>query len=306
MSIAHAVLLISSLMLMLDSSSFDSLRFYSFENIMTERIAWGEKFEQFISALKNGGTEGPFWICALSIYQNEDIAEVTIAEQLGPKPETGPFATVLKQVDQMVAIMTQSCDIYTRLWCVYEIFIAITMKVPVSLLAFNEITTSGGGSDAMYSNAVLDSSGKPVVTCEATCGMKADQDMIQGEIVKSGGFEVIDDAVMWVRIKALTDDMEQAQMRSWMETMEHRPIGSCSASNIVARQNAGIADAIQVWEKAKVNRGSVGKSVSTDSWKFINSQSTAGLSDADQAGQAGKQSTLEAIQEKFLCGGLCF
>ncbi len=272
---------------------------------MFNAVAWGEKFEQFISALRDGGIEGPFWICALSIYQNEDIPEVTIAKQLGPKPETGPFATVLKQADQMVAIMTQSCDIYTRLWCVYEIFIAITMNVPVSLLAFNEITTSSGGSDAMYSNAVLDSSGKPVVTSEATCGMEADQDMIQGEILKSGGFDVIDDAVMWVRIKALTDDMEKAQTRSWMETMEHRPIGSCSASNIVSRQNAGIADAIQVWEKAKGDRTTVGNSASGDSWKFINSQSTAGTS-GTEVGQAEKQSTLDVIHEKILCGGLCF
>lgn len=180
---------------------------------------------------------------------------MTIKKQLGPSPSSGPFSTVLKQADRMVAIMTDSCDIYTRLWCVYEIFTAMTLNVPISLASYNNITTSGGSSDAMYTNVVLDSSSKEISTFSAECGDQYDKDMIQKEILeKVGGFEVIDDAVMWVRIKALIDDMPSARQKVLLETMVYRPCGTCSASNIVTRQNAAIASAIQVWNDAKARR----------------------------------------------------
>lgn len=224
-------------------------------------LAWQENFKQFVEALAGSEIEGPFWVCALSIYQNEDLPNVTIQKQLGPSPSSGPFSTVLKQADRMVAIMTDSCDIYTRLWCVYEIFIAITLNVPVSLASFNEITTSGGSSDAMYTNVVLDSSSDVVTTSAAVCGNQYDQDMIQKEVLeKVGGFEVIDDAVMWVRIKALIDGMQTAKVKMTMETTVYRPIGSCSASNIATRQNAAIASAIQVWNDAKAKRSAKDRS----------------------------------------------
>ena len=93
--------------------------------------AWDERFYEFFVALKNSGFQGPFWVCALAIYQNEDIPRVTIAEQLGKDPQHGPFATVLRQAECMVAIITAQCDIYTRMWCVYEMFIALSLKLVV-------------------------------------------------------------------------------------------------------------------------------------------------------------------------------
>merc|ERR1712232_1385444 len=70
-------------------------------------------------------------------YQNNDEEKgVTISEQIGPSPEHGPFATVLQVVDQMLAVITSQCNIYTRLWCVYELFIASNFGVPVTLRPF--------------------------------------------------------------------------------------------------------------------------------------------------------------------------
>ena len=81
--------------------------------------AWDEPIFQFISCLEESGKEGPFWVCAFAIYQNScDSDKPTIAEQLGPDPEFGPFATVLMDAESMIAVMTTLCEIYTRLWCV--------------------------------------------------------------------------------------------------------------------------------------------------------------------------------------------
>lgn len=216
--------------------------------------AWGENYSQFLTTLRQSRSDGPFWVCAMSICQNDDVESVTIEKQLGPDPQYGPFATVLKQADSMVAIMTQSCDIYTRLWCVFEIYIAISLNVPVALQSYYEIT-GYGGSDKMYSNVILDSTGKPVCTSEALCGYARDKEMINAEIMKQyGGFEIIDDVVNWVRIKSLIDDMPNCKNESLLESQMQVPIGTCSASNILARQNAGIANALRVWNEAKAAR----------------------------------------------------
>ena len=93
--------------------------FYSFVYISSHNLqhAWEEPIDHFITCLERSGEEGPFWVCAFSIFQSQgDDDKPTIAEQLGPDPEFGPFATVLKQANVMVAVVTIMCNIYTRLW----------------------------------------------------------------------------------------------------------------------------------------------------------------------------------------------
>ena len=82
--------------------------------------AWDESIRQFVEAIERSNKTGPFWVCAFSIYQNNVPDKgVTIGEQLGSDPEYGPFATVLRDVDIMLAVLTDECDIYTRLWYVH-------------------------------------------------------------------------------------------------------------------------------------------------------------------------------------------
>ena len=58
---------------------------------------WDEEIGQFVTCLENSGKEGPFWVCAFSIYQSMDKKDgPTIPQQLGEDPFYGPFATVLK------------------------------------------------------------------------------------------------------------------------------------------------------------------------------------------------------------------
>jgi hypothetical protein len=265
--------------------------------------AWGENYSQFLNALSQSNREGPFWVCAMSIAQNNDVEEVTIAKQLGPDPKFGPFATVLKQADSMVAVMTKSCDIYSRLWCVYEIFVAISINIPVTLESYNEIT-GFGGSDKMYSNVVLDSTGKPVNTIEASCGFEGDKKMIHDEILnQEDGFALLDDVVMWVRIKSLIDHMPNCIEESWMETQMHVPIGTCSASNIVARQNAGIANALSVWQDAKNARNKEKNLISkTPTLDTNNESNTENLSSDKQESQMNSAGYYSVLRDK-LCGG---
>ena len=75
--------------------------------------AWEEYIGTFIECLERSGEEGLFWVCAFSIYQNQDDDDKPIiAKQFGPKPEFGPFATVLRQADLMIAALDAQCDLY--------------------------------------------------------------------------------------------------------------------------------------------------------------------------------------------------
>merc|ERR1740117_466235 len=93
--------------------------------------AWDETFDDFVSALSSANVRGPFWICAVAIYQNEDIEELTIEKQIGPVPDHSPFGTVLRGADVMVSVTTRSCNLYARMWCVYEMFFALQLGVKV-------------------------------------------------------------------------------------------------------------------------------------------------------------------------------
>ena len=93
--------------------------------------------------MKNSGKDGPFWVCSFSIYQSNGDGEFpTIGQQLGDDPEYGPFATVLKGAESMVAVVTWECDIYGRLWyvlfqwdnCDFYCCICIAMEIASNIL----------------------------------------------------------------------------------------------------------------------------------------------------------------------------
>uniref|UniRef100_A0A7S2UKS4 Uncharacterized protein n=1 Tax=Attheya septentrionalis TaxID=420275 RepID=A0A7S2UKS4_9STRA len=169
--------------------------------IMTSH-AWGEKYAHFVTAIKDSGVEGPFWCCAMAIYQCEDIPELAISKQLGPDLENGPFATVLKQATDMIAVFTPAVDIYLRMWCVYEIFVATKYGVPLHFAALNGQFRSGLENiyDAIYEH------GKRRCDAEtARCGnpdapMNSDETQIRALINDSEGkFDTIDSVVEWCK-----------------------------------------------------------------------------------------------------------
>ena len=82
---------------------------------------WDESFVMFVKCLERSGHPGPFWICAFAIYQSDNEHDhPTIQAQIGPEPEYGPFAIVLKveDLDCMIVVIADK-DVYDRLWYVH-------------------------------------------------------------------------------------------------------------------------------------------------------------------------------------------
>merc|ERR1740124_1618513 len=175
--------------------------------------AWDEPIKDFVEAIESSGETGPFWICAMAIHQNSETdddyisTEITIAQQLGPDPETGPFATVLKSVDVMIAVVTYVCDINTRLWCVYEMHIAVCQGVPVKLCAY--ISEEDLDYGRVYKDTCVASAEISVDSSAARCGIagqpqSSDEIMIREVIDKSvNGFNGINEAVENIRLSYL-------------------------------------------------------------------------------------------------------
>lgn len=164
--------------------------------------AWGERYDHFVRAIKDSNAKGPFWVCAMAIYQNEDIPSVTISKQLGPSIENGPFATVLKQADGMIAVFTPSVDIYLRMWCVFEIFIAVKLQVPVRFAALSYQFRSG--MENMY-DAIFEHGRNKTSSNDARCGnpklkMNSDEKQIRQLInAYPGKFHTIDAVIEWCK-----------------------------------------------------------------------------------------------------------
>merc|ERR1740124_247265 len=169
--------------------------------------AWDESIKDFVEAIESSGEIGPFWICALAINQNGDDDEITIGEQLGPDPETGPFATVLKSVGLMIAVVTHVCDINTRLWCVYEMHFAISQGVPVKLCSY--ISRASLCNGQVDKDTCVESAKIRVDSSAARCGkpedpVSADEIAIRKVIGKSGnGFNRVNESVEKIRLSYL-------------------------------------------------------------------------------------------------------
>ena len=200
--------------------------------------AWEESYAHFILALRcfiygmtavpsDGTGDSPnrlqlpydnhrlaFWVCSTAIYQPEDLSELTIQKQLGPSPHSGPFAAVLRQAVGMVCCVTEDCNIYTRMWCVFEVFMAKELQVPV----FMANGSQGGSefSDLGWDDAFginMDAFGRqclePVDSHLARCGLPSlpvnhDEKMIRRAIEASPGqFAAVDLAVEEARLETL-------------------------------------------------------------------------------------------------------
>lgn len=164
--------------------------------------AWDVPIGKSIQCLQNSGEEGPFWISAFSVYQSDDHSP-TITEQLGPNPEYGPVSTVLKGVDCLVAIVTKEYDIFTRIWCLYEISLAQKLNVNIKLSSIiHDINVKNGnlGRDDCIPNV-----DNPVDSKNAVCTEERDKEAIHTAILSQSqnGFEEVNAIIEEIRLQYL-------------------------------------------------------------------------------------------------------
>ncbi|CAK9032042.1 unnamed protein product [Durusdinium trenchii] len=90
--------------------------------------AWAEGVFEFIDKVFSSWPQGgrAAYVCFLSNPQNLDIADLIST------PEQSPFAKALDSCRHVIAVPNRVCSIYSRLWCVYEAFLAYTWNKPIT------------------------------------------------------------------------------------------------------------------------------------------------------------------------------
>eukprot|EP00438_Fugacium_kawagutii_P005245 Skav235428 [mRNA] locus=scaffold473:122151:123257:- [translate_table: standard] len=145
------------------------------------------------------------WFCAFAQYQPGDESGdrgPTVAEQLS----MDPFGSVIRNLTPsslgMVVIQTSSADVYTRLWCVYEIAEATGAKVPVKMAYSQQALETRNGSFEEMLRAK---------TSRASCRDPADEKMIREKVQQLGGFCRLDCIIFEFRLRAFEEMMHELQ-----------------------------------------------------------------------------------------------
>lgn len=83
--------------------------------------AWDENFSEFVAsvnqAFKDRDIEPRLWISAFALLQTRRRTPMT-------RPDNAPFAVVLKSTEHMLVVHNRQVDIYTRLWPLWEMYLA--------------------------------------------------------------------------------------------------------------------------------------------------------------------------------------
>ncbi|CAE7229221.1 unnamed protein product [Symbiodinium necroappetens] len=89
--------------------------------------AWSEGIFEFVDKVTNSWPSGATaaYVCFLSNPQNLDIGGLITS------PSESPFAKALESSKQMLVVPNQRLSIYTRIWCVYEAFLAYRLEKPI-------------------------------------------------------------------------------------------------------------------------------------------------------------------------------
>jgi len=142
--------------------------------------SWAEDMLEVLSALRAVPSDKSIWFCICANYQAEDGAGPSIEEQLAKRP----FEQVIKSVNEMGVIHTTRGEVYDRLWCVYEIDVAVRNKVALRPLYSSRYLLSL--METLQRNPC---SVERIKTKDAECTRDDDRRAIVDQVQHNGGFE---------------------------------------------------------------------------------------------------------------------
>ncbi|CAE7261978.1 mak16-a [Symbiodinium necroappetens] len=90
--------------------------------------AWAEGIFEFVDKVVSCWPRhaAGAYVCFLSNPQNLDIGHLIAS------PESSPFAQAMQSATQVLVVSNKTCSIYSRLWCVYEAFLAYSWEKPIN------------------------------------------------------------------------------------------------------------------------------------------------------------------------------
>eukprot|EP00035_Acanthoeca_spectabilis_P007749 m.142457 g.142457 ORF g.142457 m.142457 type:complete len:195 (-) comp14069_c1_seq1:53-637(-) len=93
-----------------------------------------EPFGQFVKSIfdayHSSVRKPTLWICTFALQQSNDPAVVTAQIGAPNAPlRQAPFVRAMEHVKEILVVQNRTVDIYTRLWCVCEVYFAHEFKL---------------------------------------------------------------------------------------------------------------------------------------------------------------------------------
>jgi len=185
---------------------------------------WAERVAELIEALGNWQTQHGvddettcIWFCVYANYQARQQADVRKIPDDGPsipdQLKLDPFGTIIAHIKTMVTVHTSTADLYSRLWCVYEVdaaqsashvtlIAALSNNYATEMIRMYELANSCG----MTADQALTAAGLNVDTICAKAGNEHDIEMIWRKILSAGGFQRLNEAILWFRASVISQE----------------------------------------------------------------------------------------------------
>jgi len=148
---------------------------------------WGENFSAFVDSVVGAletrihAHEVNLWICCFALFQNPQYE--VVKKQVGTDLMDAPFEKALRFAREFLVVRNAECDMYTRAWCVFEIFRARQLDLKITVTGPDKFTKEN----------------VDILSCRATD--TDDEAMIKGAIVDANEVDELNQVV--TEIKAM-------------------------------------------------------------------------------------------------------
>jgi hypothetical protein len=160
----------------------------TFAQLRSKRVPWRACMAHLTKPCKSGpkAEMWSFWICAFA--NNQFAIEHALGDtRQGVTPRTAvmdsAFATALRHVDDVVAVLDKEGKVYTRIWCCFELF-SVVQLLParceghhLEVFIANEtgVVSSGCGENIRATRKIIDN----IETSTAQASKEEDKMMIE-------------------------------------------------------------------------------------------------------------------------------
>jgi len=146
---------------------------------------WGENFSVFVDSVvaaletRIQAHEVNLWICCFALLQNPHYE--VVKKQVGTDLMDAPFEKALRFAREFLVVRNAECDMYTRAWCVFEIFRARQLGLKITVTGPDKFTKEN----------------VDILSCRATDA--DDEDLIKGAIVDANEVDELNQVVSEIK-----------------------------------------------------------------------------------------------------------
>jgi len=169
--------------------------------------AWDQQYSDFLAVLRTSGQPDGFWVAATALHQSEDAVKRVLAN-----PKELLVQVLQKCQGPLLCIVSSTCNVYRRLWCLYEMASARELGIEVKMAEKPKGVSAAWSLDQSFLTACND----PVDSISALCGPEGagrgtiyEQALRRAIEAQPGGYAGINRSVEMARLESLAKSTDR-------------------------------------------------------------------------------------------------